>query len=217
MFASAPIHWLWVEQCVIKIEDEEEREEEQEELEEVRNQGLIERNLLQINENSEYQLHPLIREFFRAKQEEIENIDECRKDLCRVMVEIAKGIPDTVTLSAIAAATPAVPHWKEVAGRLMEWVEDKDLIWFYVRLGSFYQGQSTFHEAEKWYRQSVEVIQSRLGELHPDVANSYNNLAGLYETMGRYGEAESLYDKALEIRLEQLGRLTQMSLHPTTI
>ena len=42
-----------------------------------------------------------------------------------------------------------------------------------------------------------------LGEEHPDVALSLNNLAALYESQGRYTEAEPLYQKALKM-LEQL-------------
>jgi tetratricopeptide (TPR) repeat protein len=51
----------------------------------------------------------------------------------------------------------------------------------------------------------LEISLEQLGERHPDVAKSYNNLAYLYESMGRYEEALPLLQKALEISLEQLG------------
>ena len=44
-----------------------------------------------------------------------------------------------------------------------------------------------------------------LGEEHPDVANSLNNLAGLYKSQGRYEEAEPLYIQALDMRKKLLG------------
>jgi tetratricopeptide (TPR) repeat protein len=44
-----------------------------------------------------------------------------------------------------------------------------------------------------------------LGEEHPDVATSLNNLAALYCSQGRYSEAELLYQQALEIRERRLG------------
>ena len=44
-----------------------------------------------------------------------------------------------------------------------------------------------------------------LGEEHPYVASSLNNLAGLYRNQGRYSEAEPLYQQALEIRKRLLG------------
>jgi tetratricopeptide (TPR) repeat protein len=44
-----------------------------------------------------------------------------------------------------------------------------------------------------------------LGENHPDVANSLNNLAELYRSQGRYEEAEPLYLQALELGQRLLG------------
>ena len=44
-----------------------------------------------------------------------------------------------------------------------------------------------------------------LGEAHPAVAASLNNLAGLYKSQGRYGEAEPLYLEALAMRKQLLG------------
>ena len=38
-----------------------------------------------------------------------------------------------------------------------------------------------------------------LGEQHPDVANSLNNLASLYVSQGRLKEAEPLYKQALQM------------------
>ena len=44
-----------------------------------------------------------------------------------------------------------------------------------------------------------------LGDRHPDVATSLNNLAALYRSQGRYEEAEPFYQQALEMRRELLG------------
>jgi tetratricopeptide (TPR) repeat protein len=51
-----------------------------------------------------------------------------------------------------------------------------------------------------------------LGESHPDVASSLNNLAALYDSQGRYTEAEPLYLQALAIAEQTLGVN-----HPNTI
>ncbi len=45
----------------------------------------------------------------------------------------------------------------------------------------------------------MQLRQRLLGEEHPDVATTYNNLAELYYSQGRYSEAEALFQKALEI------------------
>jgi tetratricopeptide (TPR) repeat protein len=51
-----------------------------------------------------------------------------------------------------------------------------------------------------------------LGEEHPDVAASLNNLALLYKSQGRYSEAEPLYIQALDICERRLG-----ANHPNTV
>jgi tetratricopeptide (TPR) repeat protein len=48
--------------------------------------------------------------------------------------------------------------------------------------------------------------QRLLGENHPDVALSLNNLANLYNSQGRYVEAEPLHLQALELRKQLLGK-----------
>jgi tetratricopeptide (TPR) repeat protein len=49
------------------------------------------------------------------------------------------------------------------------------------------------------------MMKRLLGEAHPDVATSLNNLAGLYESQGRYKEAEPLLLEALTMRKQLLG------------
>ncbi|MFM7576182.1 MAG: tetratricopeptide repeat protein, partial [Microcystaceae cyanobacterium] len=55
------------------------------------------------------------------------------------------------------------------------------------------------------------IREKQLGENHPDVAQSLNNLAELYRTQGTYGEAEPLYQRAIAILLATLGEN-----HPNT-
>jgi tetratricopeptide (TPR) repeat protein len=51
-----------------------------------------------------------------------------------------------------------------------------------------------------------------LGESHPDVATSLNNLASLYKSQGKYSQAEPLLLEALEICERRLGEN-----HPHTV
>jgi tetratricopeptide (TPR) repeat protein len=53
--------------------------------------------------------------------------------------------------------------------------------------------------------QALELRKRLLGEDHPDVATSLNNLALLYESQGRYDQAEPLYLQALNICERRLG------------
>jgi tetratricopeptide (TPR) repeat protein len=55
------------------------------------------------------------------------------------------------------------------------------------------------------YKRSLSLREQRLGENHPSVATSLNNLAKLYESQGRYAEAEPLYVRAIAIYQERLG------------
>jgi CII-binding regulator of phage lambda lysogenization HflD len=61
------------------------------------------------------------------------------------------------------------------------------------------------------YIQALAMSKHLLGDEHPDVALSLNNLAGFYDSQGRYSEAEPLYVEALAILEQQLG-----ANHPTT-
>ena len=62
-----------------------------------------------------------------------------------------------------------------------------------------------YQDAIPLAEEALAIRREQLGERHPDVADSLNNLALLYEGQGRYGEAEPLHNKALAIRREQLG------------
>ncbi|MDB9314662.1 tetratricopeptide repeat protein, partial [Spirulina sp. CS-785/01] len=62
-----------------------------------------------------------------------------------------------------------------------------------------------YEEAIPLAERALEIRQQVLGEEHPSVATSLNNLAGLYSSQGRYTEAEPLYQQALEMRKRLLG------------
>jgi tetratricopeptide (TPR) repeat protein len=60
----------------------------------------------------------------------------------------------------------------------------------------------------------IDALQLRkdlLGDRHPDVALSLNNLAYLYKSQGRYDAAEPLYIDAVELFADLLGEN-----HPNT-
>ncbi|MBD2675739.1 tetratricopeptide repeat protein, partial [Aphanizomenon flos-aquae FACHB-1416] len=62
-----------------------------------------------------------------------------------------------------------------------------------------------YKEAEPLYQQALALRQKLLGDDHPDVATSLNNLALLYYSQGKYKEAEPLYQQALNILEQRLG------------
>ena len=74
-----------------------------------------------------------------------------------------------------------------------------------------YYSQGRYSEAEPLFQQALALYKQLLGEAHPDVAQSLNNLAFLYANQGLYQQAEPLLVQALELCTRLLG-----SEHPNT-
>ncbi|MEH2069441.1 MAG: tetratricopeptide repeat protein [Nostoc sp.] len=197
LFAPAPIAWDLVEQCL--------PDSDEEELEEIRDDKLLNLHLLQRKDEGVYQLHPLLREFFQYQLTSLEQAEELKQSFCNVIIAVAKDIPESPTLEQINDVTPATPHLAEVANHLIQFVSDNDLIWVFVGNAGFYYGQGLYDKAAPWFKRCLEIIKKRLGEEHPDVAQSLNNLAQLYESQGRYSQAEPLLIQALALRRQLLG------------
>jgi tetratricopeptide (TPR) repeat protein len=151
-----------------------------------------------------YKIHPLIREFLQAKLAALEQANEFRQAFAATFVEIAKKIPESPSSKDIESVKDAIPHLEEVAQNLTDALRDEDFVWPFVGLGRFYKGR-LYARAEPWYRHCLELSQRLLGDDHPDVATSLNNLAALYNSQGRYAEAEPLYHQALELNQRLLG------------
>ncbi|WP_298904387.1 tetratricopeptide repeat protein, partial [uncultured Nostoc sp.] len=204
LFAAAPIPWKLVEQCLLKDLRKNQNkisplqalllslnsmisklfqlkkkslEKNVEDLETIRDNKLLNLHLLQRKGKGVYQLHPLLRQFFQYKCTGLEKAEELKRSLCRVMVAVAKDIPDSATLEQINDITPATPHLAEVANNLIQYIADEDLLWVFLGNARFYNGQGLYNQALPWYEQCLEVTKKRLGEEHPDVATSLNNLA----------------------------------------
>uniref|UniRef100_A0A8J7D494 Tetratricopeptide repeat protein n=1 Tax=Desmonostoc muscorum LEGE 12446 TaxID=1828758 RepID=A0A8J7D494_DESMC len=197
LFAAAPIPWKLVEQCL--------PDEDAQDLEDIRDDSLLNLHLLQRKGEGVYQLHPLLREFFQYQCTGLEQVEEFKRSLCRVMVAVAKEIPYTPTLKQITDATPAIPHIAEVANNLIQYLSDDDLTLPFIGNAWFYSGQGLYGQAVPWCEQCLEVTKKRLGEEHLHVATSLHNLGGLYFSQGRCNEVESLYLQALAIRRRLLG------------
>jgi tetratricopeptide (TPR) repeat protein len=191
LFAEAPIPWKFVEECLSQWESED--------LEDLRDEQLCGLSLLERREEGDYQLHPLIWEYFGHKQVHFDGVEELKRGYCRVMVSQAKSFPLIPTRMQWEGFAPVVPHLAEVADRLLDWVEDEDLRWLFVGLGRFYDGQGAYGKAEPWYLKCLEACEKRFGQDHQYVATSLSNLAELYQSQGRFKEAEPLYIQSLEL------------------
>jgi len=175
-------------------------------LEDWRDDGLVNRSLLNLDgDSTTVQLHQIIREFFRAKLELWAGAEGRKRAYGQAMVQMAQQVPQTPTRDQILAATAVIPHLAEAATTWQRWLEDESLIWPFIGLWRFYRGQGAYGQAEPWQQMGLVVTRDRLGDDHRAVATSMNNLAGLYRSQGRYGEAEPLYCDALTLRQRLLG------------
>ena len=226
IFAAAPIQWEWVEDAVATCPVQPTKpgfwqrfinkpvEPQQwcllldgEALQQARGK-LVELSLVSRVEENQYLLHALMREFFTAKLEgeQATTAENLRRGMALAMTEVAKTVPQTVTLKDLSEMQNAVPHLMCVAEGLSDLIEDStDFTWSFIALARLAEGQSRWQEAEKWQAMGLDKTQARFGANHHAVATSLNNLANLYSAQGRYSDAEPLFLRALQIGEQQLG------------
>jgi tetratricopeptide (TPR) repeat protein len=193
LFALAPIPWARVVACWPEADTED--------LEDWRDQ-LVKASLLQRQEVGVYRYHPLVHGFVRSK---LAPDSPLVGAYAKAMAAAAMELEQSPTLEQVQAWSPLVPHVAEAATQWQSVLVDDDLTWPFVGLGRFYQGQGLYLEAALWYEQCLEATRQRLGERHPAVALSLNNLAALYRAQGRYEAAEPLLQQALALYRELLG------------
>lgn len=196
LFALAEIPWTLVQTCLPEADEED--------LEHLRDAQLVSLSLLTPTKAGMYELHPLLREFFAVKRSQMPDDEDMKRSFCWGMSAIDLQISLPLTIATIEQMTPLIPHLKEAITTLEPWLADSDLMKLSTWIGLFYQGQSAFEGAEKWFLHGQTIAMQRLGTSHPNVATSLNNLAELYRAQGRYEEAKPLYLQALEIYQRQL-------------
>ncbi|MEO7510998.1 MAG: tetratricopeptide repeat protein [Gemmatimonadaceae bacterium] len=67
------------------------------------------------------------------------------------------------------------------------------------------RGQHDYSSAESLYRETYALRRTRLGDAHPDVANSLVNIDGALSSPGRYNEAEPLLRRGMVSKRQSLG------------
>ncbi|MBD2597236.1 tetratricopeptide repeat protein [Nostoc spongiaeforme FACHB-130] len=196
LFALAPIPWELVDGITINDEAQNWKQARRD---------LLQLHLLQFKGEGTYQLHPLLREFFKDKLEGLEQKEEFKRSFCGVMVEVAKDIPQEPTLQQIKDISPAIPHLAEVANNLIEYANDEDSFCPFDGIALFYRGQGLYDKAEPWFEQCREITKERLGEESEYFAASLSNLGSLYFLQGKYSKAELTLLQSLELTRRLLG------------
>ncbi|WP_414623342.1 tetratricopeptide repeat protein [Calothrix sp. CCY 0018] len=201
LFAANIFEWEWVESMSKSLNWDE--SDVGVAIEEVYQRNLVQS--LEYEDASYYQIHPLIREFLQTKLKASAQINEFKQVFTSTFIQIAQTILETTTLEDIKSVTNAIPHLTEVAENHLDALSDENLIWVFIGLARFYEGQGLYALAEPWKLQCLSTVRERLGENHPHVAASLNNLAALYHSQGRYEAAEPLYIQALELSKQLQG------------
>ncbi|MDE5110958.1 MAG: tetratricopeptide repeat protein, partial [Trichodesmium sp. St7_bin2_1] len=195
LFASARIPWDLVEGCFPEVSEEK--------LENRRDYKLVNLNLLQSLGKNCYELHPLIREFFRNKLSGLDFVEEIKRNICRVIVDAAKEIDNKdyllITVEQVKKVEHYIPHIIEIAENLSECLSDDDLIVPFTRLGTFYGSQELYSLTQFWLEKGKEVAEKRLDKNNSYIATIYLELANLYSKQGKDEAAEPLYLQAIEI------------------
>lgn len=71
--------------------------------------------------------------------------------------------------------------------------------------GRYLHKRGRYGEAEPLLQQAFNIRENMLEAIHPDLAQSLNDLGALYCDQARYQQAESFYQRALAIREQKFG------------
>ncbi|UJB70620.1 tetratricopeptide repeat protein [Acaryochloris sp. 'Moss Beach'] len=191
LFALAPIPWDLVEAWSGEDEDD---------LEDWRDDGLLNRSLLTRVGQGTYQLHQLIREYFRSKLDDWPKADNLKRSFSQKITQISKQIPQTPNREQILEITPTIPHLTEVTTTWLDSLSNESLICAFVGLGKFYEGQGFYREAKTWYEKCTQVIKQKSRENLSLLASIQGHLARIHQLQGQYNESEKLYKQVLKIQ-----------------
>ena len=72
-------------------------------------------------------------------------------------------------------------------------------------LGIAHNSKGEYDKAIDFYKRALKIEVASLGEDHPNVATSYNNLGSAYGIKGDNDLAINYYERALKIRVASLG------------
>lgn len=191
LFALAEIPWSLVQQCLPNLDEEE--------LEDLRDEQLLNSSLLSFERGENYQLHQLLREFFAVKREQRADAEEMKRSFCGVMVEESRNISELLNREQIEQIAPSIPHIAEAALCLQPYIEDKDIITPFTRIGWFYARQASYPDARLWHEKCLSIAERHFENTHIAIATASHNLAGIYYIQGKFDEVESLLLNAVEI------------------
>ncbi|MBD2177913.1 tetratricopeptide repeat protein [Pseudanabaena sp. FACHB-1998] len=162
-------------------------------------------------DRTRFAVHSLIREFFKWKLSQEPKTNRLfREAFVKRLLAIAKQVTESPTQNLIANIAPAISHLdmlnREMLDDIPNHEKDVDLLWAFVGVARFYQGQGLYALAEDHFQRCVISVQKILGEQHPAFCVSLTNLAKIYAIQGKYEEAELMYLQNLDLLRKDLGK-----------
>ena len=201
LFALAPIHWQWVMDAMGDVDEED--------LEACRDDELLNLHLLERTQQSVYELHQLLREYFQFQLKQHLEWQALRQQVAVSLLNISKGIKQTITLDQVTEVAPAIPHLEMLGREMLDDIpnpeESENLLWVFSGTTSFYEAKGLYELALVLYQNCLKELQCRLGKEHISVAVILNNIGELYLSLGKHRDIESFYVRALTILEKQIG------------
>ena len=198
LLALAPIPWSLVED-IVKTSD---WEIDPDDLWEKSGYILVDWHLLQHVGGETYQLHELIREFFREKLESLTQAGNFKQSIANSMATLARDIPDTPSRQITQSITIKIPHLTEITESIDYTQFDDTFYWLFVGLARFYNGQGFYTLVEKWCEQGLSIIRERFNIDIDKIADTDSTLkeviAVLWLFQGKALRVKGEYSFALE-------------------
>ncbi|MEN8447018.1 MAG: toll/interleukin-1 receptor domain-containing protein, partial [Cyanobacteria bacterium J06555_13] len=148
-----------------------------------------------------YTIHRLVQEVVKVEMDET----HCRLWTKRAIESVTQAFPNS-EYDNWPDCERLLPHAK-VAIQLAtaHQIESETTALLLAGTGYYLNQRAQYSDAEPLYINALAMYKRLLGDEHPDVANSLNNLALLYDNQGRYSDAEPLYIDALAMYKRLLG------------
>ena len=192
LFAATPFDWQWVEIAAAQLQWT------QAQVDDARIE-LLSCRFLQLTAAGLYQVDPGLREAYWQTVPGLRQPESFKRAFAEAIVLLNQQLPQTPVSAQTQALMTMIPHMAEVAEAYTQHIGAIDLNALFTTLGNFYTEKKQLSVAESWYQKGLNLVQSRLGNEHPQTATSLNNLASFYQAQARYAEAEPLYVQALAI------------------
>ena len=160
-------------------------------------------NLIQWEQEKEgFRLHPFTQDLVKAGLGQ----DERRLWAGRIVESMRALVPHGDTMNDTVPES-LLPHVFAAAKLVQEGMAaSRETGIFLRRLGLLVHQEFNFMKAEPFYKGSVTILESALGQHHQDVATCLHDLGCHYQDENRFSEADQFFKRSLIAREAKSGR-----------